>query len=173
MNSRRHGLDERLVAEIPHLRRYARALTHGHAPAQADDLVKTCLEQALARADTWDPAINLRVRLFAIIHNSFVSALRRPVREHPLSVNSEAADRNHARQENHMEVRAVSLALDHLPLEQREAIVLVALEGMTYDEVSYVMQVPVGTVRFRLSRGREALRRAQGQPAPKLASRAQ
>lgn len=172
MKSRRDGLDERLAAEIPHVRRYARALTRGHASAEADDLVQTCLERAMTRAGTWDPAINLRTHLFAIIHNLVVSAITRPVREHPSPLNAEVADSDQVRQENYMELGTVYQALDRLPLEQREAILLVALEGMTYDEASHIMRVPVSMVRSRLSRGRETLRQALGHCAPTLARRA-
>lgn len=165
LSSQRNGFDERLVAEIPHLRRYARSLTRGHGPTEADDLVQTCIERALAKAHTWDPDINLRARLFAIMHNLFVSAVRRPVREFQLPLNPEVPDSSHMRQESYMELRALSQALDQLPAEQREAVVLVALEGMTYEEVSEILRVPIGTVRSRLSRGREALREAVGRPA--------
>lgn len=166
MSNQRNGLDERLVAEIPHLRRYARSLTRGRGSTEADDLVQTCLERALAKAHTWDPDINLRARLFAILHNLFVSAVRRPVREYQLPLNPEVPDSSHMRQESYMEFRALSQAMDRLPPEQREAVVLVALEGMTYEEVAQILRVPVGTVRSRLSRGREALRQAVGRPAP-------
>lgn len=161
----RNGFDERLVAEIPHLRRYARALTRRSNTTEAEDLVQTCLERALAHAPRWDPNINLRARLFAIIHNLFVSAVRRPVRELNLP-DAEAADRSHEIPEQHLELKALSAALDDLPVEQREAVILVALEGMSYEQVARIMEIPVGTVRSRLSRGREALRQATGRPSP-------
>ena len=161
----RNGFDERIIAEIPHLRRYARTLARKTTAFDAEDLVQTCLERALAHAAKWDPEINLRARLFAIIHNLFVSAVRRPVRELQIPA-AEAADPSHERPEQHMEINALTRAMAHLPEEQRDAIMLVAWEGLSYAQVANLMRIPVGTVRSRLSRGREALRRATGRPAP-------
>ena len=172
MNTQRNGFDERLVAEIPHLRRYARALTRGHSPTEADDLVQTCLEKALSHAAKWDEDINLRARLFAIMHNLFVSSLRRAATRRNVPLDPDAPDDRHPHQDSHMELRALAHALDELPPEQREAVVLVGLEGMTYEEVAHIMQVAVGTVRSRLSRGRDALRHAVGRPASLSKSRA-
>ena len=63
-----------------------------------------------------------------------------------------------------MKLRDLERALDKLPVEQREVILLVGLEGMVYEEVAELLGVPVGTVRSRLSRGRDALRRLMGMP---------
>ena len=63
-----------------------------------------------------------------------------------------------------MKLRDLERALDKLPVEQREVILLVGLEGMVYEEVAELLGVPVGTVRSRLSRGRDALRRFMGMP---------
>lgn len=169
---KRSTFDQRLVAEIPHLRRYARALTRGYSPAEADDLVQTCLERALSHAAQWDENINLRARLFAIIHNLFVSALRKASSASRVRLDFEAVDSGDPEEESYMEFNALANALDGLPADQREAVILVGLEGMSYEEVAHVMQIPVGTVRSRLSRGREALRTAIGRPASLSKSRA-
>ncbi|MEX0730345.1 MAG: RNA polymerase sigma factor [Aquisalimonadaceae bacterium] len=145
-----------IEAEIPHLRRYARVLV-GH-PDDADDLVQAALERALIRADQWNPRRHLRPWLFRIQHNLYVSWVRRRDRERAfgkLCFQSTAVDSGH---DAELELGVVQRAMEGLPSEQRDVIWLVAVQGLTYEEVSKALVVPVGTVRSRLSRGREALR---------------
>lgn len=147
-----------IVAEIPHLRRYAKALTRARQGEEADDLVQACLERGLSKAESWRPDSNLRAWLFAILHNLHVSRLRRRAPERVLAQRPIYQSATVIRPDAYVELTAVEQALDELPSEQREVILLVGLEGLTYDEVATVLQVPIGTVRSRLSRGREALR---------------
>lgn len=152
-----------LEEEIPRLRRYARALTRGDV-VQADDLVQNCLTRAAAKQHLWEPGTDLRAWLFTILHNQFVNYVRRSAREGAsvpiedvasiLPVSSNAIPS--------LELRDLEVALGKLPHEQRQVILLVGLEGMSYDEVASILQVPIGTVRSRLSRGREQLRRLMG-----------
>ena len=152
-----------ITVEIPHLRRYARALARN--PDEADDLVQACLEKALSRASQWNPDKGLRSWLFRILHNDFVSSLRRRDREHEHRRRYPEADSTPASQENLFELNLVYKAMETLPPEQREALVLVAVSGFSYEESADVLDVPVGTVRSRLSRAREALReRMQSRP---------
>jgi RNA polymerase sigma-70 factor (ECF subfamily) len=147
-----------LEAEIPRLRRYARALTRD--AVRADDLVQSCLTRAVAKQHLWEPGTNLRAWLFTLLHNQHVNDARRSVREQndvPIddiaslaSVNPNAIDT--------LTLRDLEVALTKLPAEQREAILLVGLEGMNYQDAASVLNVPVGTVRSRLSRGRDQLR---------------
>ena len=141
------------------MRRYARALTRD--ASRADDLVQDTLLRALAKQHLWQEGTNLRAWLFTLMHNQHVNDVRRSNRDggnvdvdemsSVLVANTDpSASRNCANW---------SAALALLPLEQREAILLVGLEGMRYDEAAAVAGVPIGTVRSRLSRGREALRR--------------
>ena len=158
----------RLVeAEIPRLRRYARALTRD--ATRADDLVQSCLMRAVAKQHLWQPGTDLRAWLFTILHNQHVNDIRRAAREEnnvPIdeiapvaSVQANAIDV--------LELRDLESALGKLPAEQRQVILLVGLEGMAYEDVASVLGVPVGTVRSRLSRGRDNLRRLMGME-PKL-----
>ncbi len=147
-----------IVAEIPHLRRYARALTRTRQGDEADDLVQACLERALSKADSWQPGSNLRAWLFTILHNLYVSQLRRPDPVLLLARYSTAQHATLSRPEAYVELGAMEKALNELPSEQRDVILLVGLEGLTYEQVASVLEVPVGTVRSRLSRGRSALR---------------
>jgi RNA polymerase sigma-70 factor (ECF subfamily) len=148
-----------LEREIPRLRRYARALTRD--PSRADDLVQSCLVRALAKSHLWQPGTDLRAWLFTILHNQHVNDVRRSVRE-GISVPVEDVApvlTVQSTQGASLQLRDLDRALTRLPEEQRQVLLLVGLEGMRYEEVAMVLDVPVGTVRSRLSRGREMLRR--------------
>jgi RNA polymerase sigma-70 factor, ECF subfamily len=154
-----------LEAEIPRLRRYARALTRD--VVRADDLVQNCLARALAKRHLWQPGTDLRAWLFTILHNQHVNDVRRSVRD----ANSVSIDEiaptltTYSNAIPNLELRDLEAALAKLPQEQRQVILLVGLEGMPYEEVASILRVPVGTVRSRLSRGREQLRMLMGMDA--------
>jgi RNA polymerase sigma-70 factor (ECF subfamily) len=156
-----HRLVER---EIPRLRRYARALTH--SADRADDLVQETLLRAIAKAHLWQRGTDIRAWLFTIMHNQYVNMVRRAMREEA-TVDIEqmtsslvaTTDPVASRQLHELE-----RALAHLAGEQREVILLVGLEGMSYETAARILSVPVGTVRSRLSRGRDALRRLMDLP---------
>jgi RNA polymerase sigma-70 factor (ECF subfamily) len=143
--------------QIPRLRRYARALTRNRE--RADDLVQDTLSRALAKEQFWQPGTNLRAWLFTIMHNQNVNNVRLAVREsrmvdmEQLSPMPATTDSTASRQMFELE-----RALAQLPLEQRQVILLVGLEGMSYEDAAGILSIPVGTVRSRLSRGRDILR---------------
>jgi RNA polymerase sigma-70 factor (ECF subfamily) len=151
-----------VVTYIPNLRRYARALV-GDRDA-ADDLVQDTLERAMLKFHLWRPG-NLRAWLFSIMHNVFVNQLK----SRKLSPSAEL-DENFpgaASPEWVTDVRDLERALASLAAEQREVVLMVSLEDMSYQEVSRALGVPIGTVMSRLSRGRERLRRfMDGTEAP-------
>jgi RNA polymerase sigma-70 factor (ECF subfamily) len=151
-----------LEAELPRLRRYARALTRD--ASRADDLIQDTLVRALAKQHLYQDGTNLRAWLFTLMHNQHVNNARRNVREdNSLDVDTMAAhlvavtDPTASRQ-----LRELDEAIGKLAIEQRQVILLVGLEGMSYEETAAILNVPIGTVRSRLSRGREALRRLMG-----------
>jgi RNA polymerase sigma-70 factor, ECF subfamily len=149
-------------AEIPRLRRYARALTRD--AVRADDLVQSCLVRAVAKQHLWEPGTNLRAWLFTILHNQHVNDVRRSAREGS-NVSIEDAAPMLTTQSNAfdtVQLRDLEAAIAKLPQEQRQVILLVGLEGMLYEEVAIVLGVPIGTVRSRLSRGRDQLRTLMG-----------
>lgn len=151
-----------LEVEIPRLRRYARALTRD--VSRADDLVQSCLTRAVAKQHLWQEGTDLRAWLFTILHNQHVNDVRRSVRE-GISVAIEDAAPVLTVQPTAMDalqLRDLEAAIAKLSEEQRQVILLVGLEGMRYEEVAEVLGVPVGTVRSRLSRGRDQLRRLMG-----------
>jgi RNA polymerase sigma-70 factor, ECF subfamily len=151
-----------LEAQLPRLRRYARALTRD--PSRADDLIQDTLVRALAKQHLYQDGTNLRAWLFTLMHNQHVNNARRNVREdNSLDVDTVAAhlvavtDPTASRQ-----LRELDEAIGKLAMEQRQVILLIGLEGMSYEETATILDVPIGTVRSRLSRGREALRRLMG-----------
>jgi len=145
-----------ILAEIPRLRRYARALLGDRAAA--DDLVQDTLERAWSRLHQWRAGSDMRAWLFGIMHNLRVDQLRRP----RLSTQSIDADEfelpTRATQADALELRDLESALSHLADEQREILLLVALEEMSYADIAATLGIPIGTVMSRLSRGRERLR---------------
>lgn len=153
---------QRIEAEIPRLRRYARALARD--AAMADDLVQDCLVRALGKLHLWREGTDLRAWLFTILHNQHVNHVRRAIREGAaVGLNGNEAIPALAQSQNKsLELRDLERAIKKLPEEQRAVILLVGLEGMRYEQVAEILGVPVGTVRSRLSRGREALRRLIG-----------
>lgn len=151
--------DHELIVElIPSLRRYARALT-GSAD-EADDLVQDCLERAMSRWHLWQRDRSLRPWLFTIMHNLFISGRRRAARR-PVEVELDGNDDVPGVQPTQLaglEMADLAAALQQLSADQREAVLLVGLEGCTYAEVASITGVPIGTVMSRLSRGRDRLR---------------
>jgi len=149
-----------IVEQIPHLRRYARAL--GHDAAAADDLVQDCLERALSRFHLFRPGGTLRGWLFAILHNLHVNQARRAGRRPGDGVLAEGGAETAAPAgqgpDRGLPVRDLARALDGLSDEQRAVVVLIGLEEMSYKEAAGILGVPVGTVMSRLARGRERLR---------------
>lgn len=146
-----------LLVWLPHLQRYARALTGD--PAWADDLVQDTLERALNRSRLWRPGSNLRAWLLTLLRNLFIDQLRA---RHDLAVDDETAPWQSlaapATEIEGLVLRDVQRALYRLPVEQREVLLLVGLEELSYQEAATVLGVPVGTVMSRLARGRKHLR---------------
>ena len=152
--------DRQIEEQIPRLRRYARALT-GDRNA-ADDLVQDTLERALSRFHLWRQGSDLRAWLFTIMHNIFVNQMRSRVRHPHETLDESAAEELHARDPDWAELRDIGDALARLPGEQRAVLLLVGLEQFTYEEAARVLDIPLGTVMSRLSRGRERLRAMLG-----------
>ncbi len=133
---------------------------------EADDVVQDCLERALRKRQLWRRRGSLRSWLFSMLYRTHIDhRRRRQRREQPAAADAiDAVAAQPANQEHRVECRHIGEALDRLPEEQRDVVLLVALEGVAYDEAAEILGLPIGTVRSRLSRGRQALRdlRAQG-----------
>lgn len=164
------GFDEsELQAHIPRLRRYARALT-GNREA-ADDLTQDTLERAWLKRGLWRAEVDggpgsLRAWLFAVMHNVYINGLRRARPPGAIvSLDDDSADTHvpepaamNASAETDASLRDLQRALTELPEEQREVLLLVGLEQLSYAEAAQALEVPIGTVMSRLSRGRDRLR---------------
>jgi RNA polymerase sigma-70 factor (ECF subfamily) len=146
-----------ITSHIPRLRRYARALT-GDSSA-ADDLVQDTLERAWRRLALWRTGSDLRAWLFTIMHNIFVNQSRADPRKLAQVAALAGTDLSVTTpQEDRLILQDLNKALRNLPHDQREVLLLIGLEQMTYEEAAKVIGIPVGTVMSRLSRGREQLR---------------
>lgn len=162
------SLEDKVVKHIPNLRRYARALLRGDTLA-ADDLVQDCLERALSRIHRWRTNSDMRAWLFTIMHNINANQIRR-LTNGPQFV--DIADDLHAASsadtaESHLKLRDLHHAISDLPIEQREILLLVSLEGLRYQQVATILGIPEGTVMSKLSRARQQLRKTMGEPSPK------
>jgi RNA polymerase sigma-70 factor (ECF subfamily) len=160
---------EAVLHEVPRLRRYAVALLADRG--RADDLVQDTLERALSRLHLWQSGTDMRRWLFTIMHNLHVNAVRRSIRRGSEASIEDVEDRlvQGASQTDSVVVRDLSRAMQELPSEQVEVLVLVALEGMAYREVAEVLDIPLGTVMSRLSRARQSLRKyIDGEESPAL-----
>lgn len=158
---------------LPRLRRFARTLAR--STADADDLVQTAIERALLRADQWRPPapgatseqVEAAVRswMFGITRNAWIDGLRARSREQLVQVGddrlAEIPDGAHGAMQDGL---SVATAMQRLPEEQRLAVALVLVEGLSYQEAADVMETPIGTLTSRLSRGREALAAMLGGP---------
>lgn len=149
--------DGLIAQEIPRLRRYARALTGDRSAA--DDLVQDTLERALSRFHLWRHGSDLRAWLFTIMHNIFVNQARSRARHQHEALEADPnAEGLRGRDPEWLELRDLASALARVPHEQRAVLLLVGLEQFTYDEAARILDIPIGTVMSRLSRGRERLR---------------
>jgi RNA polymerase sigma-70 factor (ECF subfamily) len=147
-----------LTLHVAALRRYAYALERDRE--EADDLVQDCLARAIARTKAWSEIRNVRAYLFTILHNLHVDRVSRG-RNAGISVPLEAVEHklmSHPSQEETLRLRDLERALRVLPEDYRKAVLLVGLEGMSYQEAATTLGIPIGTVMSRLSRGRETLR---------------
>ena len=167
-----HARDEaEMVACIPCLRRYARGLTADRE--RADDLVQDTLERAWSRLSMWQRRGELRAWLFGILHHQFIDRLRAQRSRPEDSAGDDLPELpQRAMQSDGLELRDLDRSLQRLPPEQREVLLLVAVEQLSYQEIATALGIPIGTVMSRLSRGRARLRdelrsgAAGGIPAP-------
>jgi len=144
-----------IVGLIPRLRRYARALAGDKAAA--DDLVQDTLERAWAKLHLYRRGTDLRAWMFTVMHNVFVNQLRASRPGVQLEDDMPELSRP-ARESESLELRDLDRAIRRLPPEQREVLLLVVLEDMSYDEAARTLGIPIGTVMSRLARAREKLR---------------
>ena len=155
------NIHEQIVTLLPRLRRFARNLTRN--PHDADDVVQIAVERALLKLDQWRSEARLDSWMFKIVRNAWIDELRSRGRRDRVFVAAEAGESvgtdSMARE---TDLLAVQSAMARLPLDQREAVGLVLVEGLPYREAADVLDVPIGTLTSRLARGREALQAMLG-----------
>ena len=152
-----------LLAEIPRLRRYARAMLGDRAAA--DDLVQDTLERAWSRFSLWQRRSEVRAWMFGIMHNHFIDRVRAQRSRPEDSAGDDLPELpQRPQQTDGLEVRDLDRLLQRLPPEQREVLLLVSVEELSYQEVATITGVPVGTVMSRLSRARARLRDEMASP---------
>ena len=153
------AFERELLTLLPRLRRFARALARDSA--DADDLVQAALERALKARAQWAPGTRLDSWMMKIVRNCWIDEMRSRTRrartfvpeEEGEAVGSEA----HREIEIRAEMHAVERAMDSLTPDQREVIALVLVEGLAYREAADLLDIPIGTLTSRLTRGRQAL----------------
>jgi RNA polymerase sigma-70 factor (ECF subfamily) len=148
-----------MLQAIPRLRRYARSLLHD--PAHADDLVQTALERGLAHWHQFDQRRDMLVWLLSIAHNAFLDLRRRDARLTVLDPAQLQTEQDLMGGDAGTDVGLrldLLAALRRLSPEQREPLLLVCVEQLSYAECAEVMRIPVGTVMSRVSRARAAMR---------------
>lgn len=160
-----------LIEQIPSLRRFARSLCRD--AEKADDIVQECLVRAIGGLDGFTPGTNMTAWLFTILRNCFLNGVRRQRRERTVAGESDEASLERpcdASQPHVLALQQLWSDLHLLPDTMRECLMLVAVEGLSYEAAAEVLDVPVGTIRSRLSRARQMLLRMQegialGEPA--------
>ncbi len=153
---------------VPALRRYALALTRDRDTA--DDLVQDCLERAIRKKSLWRPIGPVRPWLFKILLNIYRNDLKRN-RHRPTLVpmdNMTTEPHHGGEQTSRLALAETADAIDRLPAEQREALLLIVLEGVSYEEAAKILELPIGTLMSRLGRARASLRLLTDNPAPRL-----
>ena len=156
------GFLDDIEGHIPALRRYARALTGSREAA--DDLVQDCLERAIRKRHLWSGDGNLKAWLYTMALNLFRNTRRRATRMPTEALDKLPVDPAQApAQPGRLALAEVSRAIARLPDEQREALLLVALEGLSYAEAAQILNIPTGTLMSRLGRARASLRAMTGE----------
>lgn len=149
-----------VVEHIPRLRRYARVLTRD--PHAVDDLVQDTLERALNKLHLWRPGSDMRAWLFSVMHSVFVNQWHFTRAEAGIDPDSLPDLGNQATHVSRIELAEMQKALLSLPGEQRDVLLLIAVEELSYAQTAKRLAIPIGTVMSRLSRARQRLHQLIG-----------
>ncbi len=156
MSDTSEEIGERIALLLPRLRRFARSLSRNQH--DADDLVQTAVERAWRHLDQLRPGANLASWVFGIMKNAWLDNLRARRRRSEVALPEDSGEHPAVSPvDSNTEMWSVSEAMSKLPEEQRLAVALVLVEGMSYKEASAVLEIPMGTLTSRLARGRTAL----------------
>jgi RNA polymerase sigma-70 factor (ECF subfamily) len=154
-------IGERIVELLPRLRRLARSLSRNQS--DADDLVQSAVERAWRHLDQFKPGANLASWMFGIMKNAWFDNLRSRKRRGEVALPEDSGDHPAVNPADlDASIWSLSAAIDKLPEEQRLAVALVLVEGLSYKDAAEVLEIPIGTLTSRLARGRAALAEALG-----------
>ena len=155
----------RLVALLPRLRRFARSLSRNQH--DADDLVQLGIERALRSLDQFREGANLASWLFGIMKNAWIDICRARTRRAEVALPEDSGEHPAVSPaDTDASLWSVSAAMNKLPEDQRLAVALVLVEGMSYKDAAAVLEIPIGTLTSRLARARSALAAALSAEAP-------
>jgi RNA polymerase sigma factor (sigma-70 family) len=164
MDASLDSIRHQIVQLLPRLRRYAIALAG--STADGDDLVQDTVERALKGLHAWEPGTRLDSWMFRIAKNRFIdkcrAASRQPVSGSDVLETVEAAFDGERAIEARLSLHSVTKALQGLPEEQRHAVALVLVDGLSYRDAADILEIPIGTLTSRISRARESLVQALG-----------
>ena len=153
------SFEDELCALLPRLRRFAHGLSR--SAADADDLTQLTIERALRSKAQWLPGTRLDSWLYKIMRNLWIDTVRSRGRKERFEAPAEEAEKlGHDPRdgvEAAIDLQRVMSAMDRLPVEQREVVALILIEGFGYREAAELLDLPIGTVSSRLVRGRTAL----------------
>ena len=152
------AFEQEIVDLLPRLRRLARALTRD--VTAADDLVQIAIERALSRRDQWRPGTRLDAWVMRIMKNAWIDETRSRSRWGKVLDAEEAGANVSDRSGQTDEQLAIAQAMQRLPEEQRLAVALVLIDGLSYADAAEVLEIPPGTLNSRVVRGRMALMEA-------------
>ncbi|MEM7529997.1 MAG: sigma-70 family RNA polymerase sigma factor [Pseudomonadota bacterium] len=153
-----------LIEALPGLRAFSR--TFHRDLARADDLVQDTMLKAWSKRDQYEMGTNMRAWLFRILRNTYLSELRKRKREvEDVDGSHTASLTSKPEQEGHMAMNDLRAALAELNEEQREALLLVGASGFSYEDAAEIIGVAPGTVKSRVSRGRQRLTEIMGEHA--------
>lgn len=161
MSSVPEEISGQMVELLPRLRRFARSLSRNQH--DADDLVQSAVERAWRHLDQLKPGANLGSWMFGIMKNAWIDDRRARSRRGEVALPEDSGEHPAVSpMDANASLWSVSEAMDKLPEEQRLAVALVLVEGMSYKEASELLEIPIGTLTSRLARGRTALAAALG-----------
>jgi RNA polymerase sigma-70 factor (ECF subfamily) len=153
------AFERELLTLVPRLRRFARSLARDQA--DADDVLQVALERALKSQAQWAPGTRLDAWMIRIVRNCWIDEVRSRARRARTFLPEEEGQLVGVDMQNEIEARAemhaVDRAMESLSAEQREVIALVLVEGLAYKEAAELLDIPIGTLTSRLTRGRQAL----------------
>jgi RNA polymerase sigma-70 factor (ECF subfamily) len=152
----RENVHDQLIALVPRLRRFARALARNHH--DADDVVQIALERGLKNLAQWRSDARLDSWMFGIVRNAWIDEIRSRTRRNKMFVTEDAGEEVGTDvMEQATDIMSVQSAMARLPEDQRAAVSLVLVEGLPYKEAADVLGIPIGTLTSRLARARAAL----------------